>query len=207
MHRFEGDEPFVRIVALVVDPGVRERGVGRMLMDEAEGRPPRGRAVRRGDVGPPSALRPPPLRVVGYDGTSRPTFGSASDGRDPAGDPRSGPRTEAFPYLRLIGRAGALLDLPWELPLAGWEAAGVTFRALPVGPSRHLVRFLERDGRMYALKELPLRVAGSEYEVLRVLAQRGLPAVVAVGIPKRSVREPACSSPSTSRIRSNTGAC
>jgi len=37
VHRFEGDEPFVRIVALVVDPGVRERGVGRMLMDEAEG--------------------------------------------------------------------------------------------------------------------------------------------------------------------------
>jgi ribosomal protein S18 acetylase RimI-like enzyme len=36
VDRFEGDEPFVRIVALVVDPGVRERGVGRMLMDEAE---------------------------------------------------------------------------------------------------------------------------------------------------------------------------
>ncbi|MBM4408014.1 MAG: GNAT family N-acetyltransferase [Chloroflexi bacterium] len=34
--RFEQDEPFVRIVALVVDPGVRERGVGRLLMDEAE---------------------------------------------------------------------------------------------------------------------------------------------------------------------------
>lgn len=36
VNRFEGDEPFVRIVALVVDPGVRERGVGRLLMDEAE---------------------------------------------------------------------------------------------------------------------------------------------------------------------------
>ena len=63
------------------------------------------------------------------------------------------------------------------------------FRALPVGPSRHLVRFLERDGRMYALKELPLRVAGTEYEVLRVLAQRGLPAVVAVGISESRERE------------------
>lgn len=36
VHRFEGDDPFVRIVALVVDPGVRERGVGRLLMDGAE---------------------------------------------------------------------------------------------------------------------------------------------------------------------------
>jgi GNAT superfamily N-acetyltransferase len=36
VHRFEHDEPFVRIVALVVDPGVRERGVGRLLMSEAE---------------------------------------------------------------------------------------------------------------------------------------------------------------------------
>lgn len=36
VQRFEHDEPFVRIVALVVDPGVRERGVGRLLMEEAE---------------------------------------------------------------------------------------------------------------------------------------------------------------------------
>jgi GNAT superfamily N-acetyltransferase len=34
--RFEHDDSFVRILALVVDPGVRERGVGRILMAEAE---------------------------------------------------------------------------------------------------------------------------------------------------------------------------
>lgn len=34
--RFETDERFARIVALVVDPGVRERGVGSRLMAEAE---------------------------------------------------------------------------------------------------------------------------------------------------------------------------
>jgi len=34
--RFETDDRFVRIVALVVDPGVRERGVGRLLMTEVE---------------------------------------------------------------------------------------------------------------------------------------------------------------------------
>lgn len=34
--RFETDEWFARIVALVVDPGVRERGIGRRLMAEVE---------------------------------------------------------------------------------------------------------------------------------------------------------------------------
>jgi ribosomal protein S18 acetylase RimI-like enzyme len=36
MPRFEHDDRIVRILALVVDSGVRERGVGHRLMDEAE---------------------------------------------------------------------------------------------------------------------------------------------------------------------------
>lgn len=36
LPRFEHDDRFVRILALVVDPGVRERGIGRLLMAEAE---------------------------------------------------------------------------------------------------------------------------------------------------------------------------
>lgn len=36
LPRFENDERFARIVALVVDPGVRARGIGRQLMTEAE---------------------------------------------------------------------------------------------------------------------------------------------------------------------------
>ncbi len=38
LPRFETAERFVRIVALVVDPGVRERGIGRLLMTEVEAR-------------------------------------------------------------------------------------------------------------------------------------------------------------------------
>jgi len=34
--RFEQDDWYVRILALVVDPGVRERGLGRLLVAEAE---------------------------------------------------------------------------------------------------------------------------------------------------------------------------
>lgn len=36
LPRFEVEERFGRIVALVVDPGVRERGIGHLLMTEAE---------------------------------------------------------------------------------------------------------------------------------------------------------------------------
>ena len=36
MPRFEHDDRIVRILALVVDAGVRERGIGHLLMAEAE---------------------------------------------------------------------------------------------------------------------------------------------------------------------------
>jgi GNAT superfamily N-acetyltransferase len=34
--RFENSGQFMRVIAIVVDPGVRERGIGRMLFGEAE---------------------------------------------------------------------------------------------------------------------------------------------------------------------------
>ena len=65
------------------------------------------------------------------------------------------------------------------------------FRDLPVGPSRHLVRFLVSDRRTYALKEEPLGVARSEFEVLRHLEAMGLPAVKAVGLAEAPERDAA----------------
>jgi tRNA A-37 threonylcarbamoyl transferase component Bud32 len=88
-----------------------------------------------------------------------------------------------FPALRLR-RAGGLLDLPWELPLADWPAS-LQFRVLPIGPSRHLVRFLVVDGDMVALKEEPDIVAEREYDVLSHLERAGLPAVKPIGSARR----------------------
>ncbi len=85
-----------------------------------------------------------------------------------------------FPVLRLR-RTGGLLDLPWEVPLADWPD-GLGFRNLPVGPSRHLVRFLVRDGALLALKAEPMDVAEREYAVLAHLERSGLPAVIPVGV-------------------------
>jgi hypothetical protein len=89
----------------------------------------------------------------------------------------------AFPRLRLR-RAGALLDLPWELGLEDWPAS-LDFRELPVGPSRHLVRFLVVDGALIALKEEPIDVAEREYAVLNHLERVHMPAVIPIGIAAR----------------------
>ncbi len=94
-----------------------------------------------------------------------------------------------FPLLRLR-RAGGLLDLPWELPLGDWPAS-LRFRNLPVGPSRHLVRFLVVDGGLIALKEEPNDVAEREYNVLGHLERVALPAVRPIGISEQPVTQTA----------------
>jgi len=87
-----------------------------------------------------------------------------------------------FPSLRLRSADPRLLDLPWERPLADWTRRDAPFRALEVGPSRHLVRFIAWPDATVALKAEPPDVAGREYEVLRHLEVLGLPAVRPVGI-------------------------
>jgi len=67
------------------------------------------------------------------------------------------------------------------MPLAEWPET-LTFRQLPVGPSRHLVRFLVANDRTIALKEEPVHVATAEFDVLRRLEAAGLPAVTAIGL-------------------------
>jgi hypothetical protein len=91
----------------------------------------------------------------------------------------------SLPRLRLRDEVAGLLDLPWERPLASWDGTSHRFRELPVGPSRHLVRFLVHDGIVYALKELPEVVAEREFDVLRHLEEARLPGVRAVGLAVR----------------------
>ena len=84
--------------------------------------------------------------------------------------------------LRLRVTSPELLALPWRHPLADWDVTRVDFRDIPVGPSRHLVRFVEADGRLWALKALPARVAIREYDVLRDMEARSLSAVRTGGV-------------------------
>ncbi|HEX6786113.1 MAG TPA: DUF4032 domain-containing protein [Acidimicrobiales bacterium] len=84
--------------------------------------------------------------------------------------------------LRLRVASAELLTLPWLEPLGEWDATSVAIRDVPVGPSRHLVRFVEADTRLWALKELPVAIARKEYDVLRELEDRELSAVRAAGV-------------------------
>jgi len=74
----------------------------------------------------------------------------------------------------------ALLDLPWSTPLEDWPADQLV--ALPRGISRHVVRFVRISGQVYAVKEVPHRIAQREFELLRRLERRDVPAVDAVGV-------------------------
>jgi tRNA A-37 threonylcarbamoyl transferase component Bud32 len=84
--------------------------------------------------------------------------------------------------FRLVARTGhpSFLDLPWALPLEEWRSERLV--NLIRGISRHVVRFVEYDGALYALKELPERPARREYALLRRLQGQGLPVVEAVGL-------------------------
>ena len=100
--------------------------------------------------------------------------------------PVAPPALALTPELRLRVTSPGLLALPWDRPLGEWDATEVPLRDIPVGPSRHLVRFVETDGRLWAVKELPERLAVREYGVLRDLERMGLPAVRAVGLVRRA---------------------
>jgi hypothetical protein len=72
------------------------------------------------------------------------------------------------------------LDLPWSDPLESWDHPRIVRMAR--GNSRHVVRFVEYGERVYALKETTTELARREYRMLRDMADKGLPAVEAVGV-------------------------
>jgi hypothetical protein len=84
--------------------------------------------------------------------------------------------------FQLTVRTGhpSFLDLPWEQPLEEWDSPRLV--TLIRGISRHVVRFVEYDGALYALKELPDRPARREWTLLRRLEGQGMPVVEAVGL-------------------------
>ncbi|MDT5214119.1 MAG: hypothetical protein QOK18_2358 [Mycobacterium sp.] len=58
----------------------------------------------------------------------------------------------------------------------------VPLRDIAVGMSRHLVKFVDADDHLWAVKDMPPRVAAKEYDVLRRLEDMGLPAVRPAGL-------------------------
>jgi hypothetical protein len=81
------------------------------------------------------------------------------------------------------------LDLPWDRSLNQWEGYCERLEQVPRGLSRHPVVFVNYDGRLYALKEMPPDVAKKEYDILRQIEDLHLPAVTAVGHAISQIQE------------------
>jgi len=109
-----------------------------------------------------------------------------------APDPDAIPTSETEPFepgritMRFRDSNHALVEMPWDQPLAQWSGPDLEFVDLPVGASRHTVRFTVLDGSIVALKELPLEVGRKEYDILRELEARGAPSVKACGLVTRT---------------------
>jgi tRNA A-37 threonylcarbamoyl transferase component Bud32 len=73
------------------------------------------------------------------------------------------------------------LDLPWDRSLNEWEGYCERLEEVPRGLSRHPVVFVNYDGSLYALKEMPPDVAKKEYDILKQIEDLHLPAVTPVG--------------------------
>jgi hypothetical protein len=86
-----------------------------------------------------------------------------------------------FVFTPPADHAAGLLTLPWAEPLADWRDERLV-EIRQRGISRHVVRFAYDDGTLYALKELNERLARREYQLLRELAELGIPAVEVVGV-------------------------
>ncbi|MBW2731706.1 MAG: DUF4032 domain-containing protein [Deltaproteobacteria bacterium] len=84
------------------------------------------------------------------------------------------------------------LDLPWQHSLANWDDTFPRIESLPVGDSRHAVRFVNYEGRLYALKELPPDLAQKEYSVLREMEELGLPVVHPIGYIRTETHDGPC---------------
>lgn len=88
--------------------------------------------------------------------------------------------------LRIVTRGGHpdFLDLPWATSLEDWDHPRIVRMAH--GVSRHVVRFVRYDDRVYALKATDPHAAGAEHRVLRGLRAIDLPVVEPVGVVDRS---------------------
>jgi hypothetical protein len=76
-----------------------------------------------------------------------------------------------------IGTNTELIGLPFDTPLADWPDELIVH--VPRGISRHLVRFVEVGGEIFAVKEATDRYVTREHQLLRALAEHSVPVVQA----------------------------
>ncbi len=75
----------------------------------------------------------------------------------------------------------AFRSLPWQIPLETWAERSTLVVELPRGVSRHTVAFVNLEGVLYALKELPAGHGQNEQTLLRQAELLRFPVVEACG--------------------------
>ncbi len=89
------------------------------------------------------------------------------------------PRPVANFRATTLGANTELLTLPFDLPLEQWADRRIVH--VPRGISRHIVRFVEVGGEVFAIKEATDRFVLREHGLLRQLADHSVPVVEAYG--------------------------
>lgn len=94
----------------------------------------------------------------------------------------------ATPRLQIRPGNPDFLDLPWDDCVDAWDNERLV--TMPVGVHRHPVVFVAYPEGVYAIKELPLRLARKEYAVLVALQERTHRAAVPAGLVERGWLDP-----------------
>lgn len=72
-------------------------------------------------------------------------------------------------------------DLPWDHPLSSWQGICTRLEEVQRGLSRHPVVFVNYDGNLFAIKEMPVNIGQQEYKWLTSMEEMHLPCVTPVG--------------------------
>jgi hypothetical protein len=76
----------------------------------------------------------------------------------------------SVPELHIRPGNPDFLELPWDEPISDWDDRHLV--EMPTGIHRHPVVFVAFEEGVYAIKELPVRLATHEFETLRTLSER-----------------------------------
>lgn len=72
-------------------------------------------------------------------------------------------------------------DLPWDISVSEWPKNDQRLEEVQQGISRHPLVFVNYEGALYAIKELPKDIAQKEYELLSQMRELQLPCVSPIG--------------------------
>lgn len=88
-------------------------------------------------------------------------------------------------FFVLAEKLAPLTSLPWQHPLETWSEHHVKLLEVKSGLSRHVVRFVQLNGRRFAIKETSCEAAMREHDTYVRLQAMGIRTLTPVGVVER----------------------